>query len=67
VLLTLLSIPGPKGRDNVNATLSENTGSGPIPGLRRVFDSLPFARYQTEDLEFLKDHHSNLNSAPLQS
>jgi len=67
VLLTLLSIPGPKGRNNVSAALPENTGSGPVPELSRVFDLLPVARYQREDLEFLKDHQSNLNSALLQS
>jgi hypothetical protein len=46
VLLTLLSISRPKGRNNVSAALSENTGSGPVPELSRVFDLLPVAKYQ---------------------
>jgi len=38
--------------NNVNGALSENTGSGLLPELSRVFDLLPVARYQRVDLEF---------------
>jgi hypothetical protein len=50
--------------NNVNAALSKNTGSGPLPELSRVLNFLPVVRYQRVDLEFLKDHQSNLNNAP---